>query len=79
MITYEKAKSIALKQAEKIQATLDTAVEYETFYMFDDSQNEYCGWIPVAVFKDDDHTENFGRMSLDMPEWLAATEKEIEF
>ena len=79
MISYEKAKSIAMKQAALIGATLDTAAEFETFYMFDDSKNEYCGWIPMAVFKEDGHIENFGRLTLDMPKWLSDTEKKIAF
>lgn len=69
MITYESARQAAQNYlGPENWACIDTAEEYQEFYVFDDSKEMHAGWIPVMVFKKDGVVTNYGRYCLSAPE-----------
>lgn len=59
MITYEKAKEIALERAEEAGVRINRARELPHAYIFDDSEKEYLGLLPFVIRKSDGKAFNY--------------------
>lgn len=59
MLTYEEAKKVALERAEEAGVRINHARELPHAYIFDDSEREYLGLLPVVIRKSDGKAFNY--------------------
>lgn len=59
MISYEKAKEIALERTKEAGVPINWAGELPHAYIFDDSENMYDGLLPVVIRKADGKAFNY--------------------
>ena len=64
MVNYEEAKNIALELLGEMAVHINEAFETEDAYIFNDSEHEYAGWIPVVIRKSDGRRINYGEYML---------------
>ena len=64
MVNYEEAKNIALELLGEMAVHINEAFETEDAYIFNDSEHEYAGWIPVVIGKSDGRRINYGEYML---------------
>ena len=64
MVNYEEAKNIALELLGEMAVHINEAFETEDAYIFNDSEHEYAGWIPVVIRKSDGRRINYGEYIL---------------
>ena len=64
MVNYEEAKKIALESLGEMAIHINEAFETEDAYIFNDSEHEYAGWIPVVIGKSDGHRIHYGEYML---------------
>ena len=78
MVNYEEAKKIALEFLGEMAVHINEAFETEDAYIFNDSEHEYAGWIPVVIGKSDGRRIHYGEYMLgDEQTW--AYKKKIKF
>lgn len=78
MISYEEAKKIALDKTKQAGLEINTAGEFEGAYMFDDSEHQYDGMLPIVIKKENGKAVNYWAY-LNQAKEYADNMKEIPF
>lgn len=61
MVTYEKAKEIALEALGEFGTNINEVFETDGAYIFNDRDNIYAGRIPIVIRKSDGKALNYWR------------------
>ena len=64
-MNYRECKEIALKKAERVNATIDKAYSIGPDYVFDSSTDEFAGVIPVVVIAETGQCEGLWQYLID--------------